>query len=854
MKRIFVVLLAVVMLAIGANAAFEKVNTYNGNFSDVKDTSWYAGNVQTAYELGFMNGKSEGKFDPDGNVTIAEGITMASRLHAIYNGIDIDSYSKNADEIRFDFDNLDNVSFNYFEGKVENGVLVGNSKPRSNGAHDPGIYMNNLNLDSRNYNKMVVRMKRDALENPNGKARGSETVEVFFTQDNTVRADMCVKYKITSPLEDWVEFEVDFSKHELWKDKITRVRFDPTNNNGYYYIDYIYFTKGEETSTKWYYKYVDYASEKGIITGTTYKEEDYSKNISRAELCRLFAAALPESYFGKINNVNAIPDLDKNNEYSDILLMLYRAGVVLGSDATGNFNAFSDIKRSETSAIINRVALPENRVKGNISAVWDSPDYASDAEFEDPSLVANYPVEAKSAEIKDGAFVLEALDRGEGKTPRYDPKITLSGLNIKAEDYPVMRVRMKAEFIGELSTNTKCDIYYMHAEDDTFSEADSYHPDLYEKSYVDAAGWTVFEINMKRGRNWNGIIKAIRFDPTNNNGIFTIDYIRFVRSDAARYISDEELAANYTERRIFPMDELLENGAYIGAVGDRMAQTGAGPTEGNWTYSDNGKEPIWDLDALWTDTSLVYDRDTTTDKYTIRDKDGIKSATYNPEEKSMRLMLDGAKVFKGEPCYKADKWPHLLLIYDLYDDDYSKVPEKVKPNLDLGADKVYLEMDVNLHNYVASPGEPEGALDMAALILNIYLAHKQVPNYHIYFAMIPFNKVGPYRNGFSWFKDSHSSQMCYEISQEFLYGGDMNNSFYREDGNHVMGEWKKIRVDITPHIENMINIANEENAFGFEVSMDDFWISGFNFGYEIRGNNMLDMEFKNLQIICYDKK
>ena len=335
MKRVVVLILVCVLFSVCTNAAFEKVNTYSGNFSDVSDSAWYAENVKTAYELGFMNGKSEGQFDPDGNVTVAEGITMASRLNAIYNGIDINSYSRNADVVRFDFDNLDNISFNYFDGKIENGVLVGNSKARSNGAHDPGIYMNNLELDSRNYNKMVVRMKRDALENPNGKAR-SETVEVFFSHDAIVVAEKCVKVKLTaSPLEDWFEFEVDFSKHPLWQDKITRVRFDPTNNNGVYYVDYIYFTKGEETSSKWYYKYVDYATEKGIITGTTYKEEDYTKNISRAELCNLFAAALPESYFNKINNVNAIPDLDKNNEYSDILLMLYRVGLP-SSSKTGS--------------------------------------------------------------------------------------------------------------------------------------------------------------------------------------------------------------------------------------------------------------------------------------------------------------------------------------------------------------------------------------------------------------------------------------------------------------------------------------------------------------------------------------
>ena len=97
--------------------------------------------------------------------------------------------------------------------------------------------------------------------------------------------------------------------------------------------------------------YVDYALDNNIIAKGDYTTEDYTRNATRAELCWLLAAALPEEYFAPVNNVTAIPDMDKNDYYADIILMLYKAGVVLG-DANGNFNAQSDIKRSETAAII----------------------------------------------------------------------------------------------------------------------------------------------------------------------------------------------------------------------------------------------------------------------------------------------------------------------------------------------------------------------------------------------------------------------------------------------------------------------------------------------------------------------
>lgn len=62
---------------------FKKVATYPG-FSDVLESAWYAKNVRAVYELGLMNGKSKNKFDPDGQLTVAEAITLAVRVSAIY--------------------------------------------------------------------------------------------------------------------------------------------------------------------------------------------------------------------------------------------------------------------------------------------------------------------------------------------------------------------------------------------------------------------------------------------------------------------------------------------------------------------------------------------------------------------------------------------------------------------------------------------------------------------------------------------------------------------------------------------------------------------------------------------------
>ena len=64
---------------------FEKATIYfQDQFSDVPANQWYTDSVASAFELGLMNGKGNKSFDPFGDVTIAEAITMAARIHSIY--------------------------------------------------------------------------------------------------------------------------------------------------------------------------------------------------------------------------------------------------------------------------------------------------------------------------------------------------------------------------------------------------------------------------------------------------------------------------------------------------------------------------------------------------------------------------------------------------------------------------------------------------------------------------------------------------------------------------------------------------------------------------------------------------
>lgn len=64
---------------------FPRQATYTqGQFTDVPPEQWFTNNVADAFAFGLMKGKSATSFVPYGDVTVAEAITMAARIHSIY--------------------------------------------------------------------------------------------------------------------------------------------------------------------------------------------------------------------------------------------------------------------------------------------------------------------------------------------------------------------------------------------------------------------------------------------------------------------------------------------------------------------------------------------------------------------------------------------------------------------------------------------------------------------------------------------------------------------------------------------------------------------------------------------------
>ena len=93
MKRFTCLFLAAALLcgcvtiiahADGSLSNFQTVAQYTeGLFKDVSQEDWFHDNVAAVYELGLMVGTGH-RFKPKGELTLAETVTMAARIHSIY--------------------------------------------------------------------------------------------------------------------------------------------------------------------------------------------------------------------------------------------------------------------------------------------------------------------------------------------------------------------------------------------------------------------------------------------------------------------------------------------------------------------------------------------------------------------------------------------------------------------------------------------------------------------------------------------------------------------------------------------------------------------------------------------------
>ena len=133
----------------------------------------------------------------------------------------------------------------------------------------------------------------------------------------------------------------------------------------------------DQSGERWYDGAVEMALDMDIITKNEF--DSYDRSATRSELAGLLARAMPKSEYAAINDISALPDVDKSTPYYKEILTLYKAGIVTGSDKYGTFYPDRDISRVELSAILCRLVLPETRMKVTLLDKSDDPTiYSTD--------------------------------------------------------------------------------------------------------------------------------------------------------------------------------------------------------------------------------------------------------------------------------------------------------------------------------------------------------------------------------------------------------------------------------------------------------------------------------------------
>ena len=125
-------------------------------------------------------------------------------------------------------------------------------------------------------------------------------------------------------------------------------------------------TQIDGTGEPWYRPYADYALANGIINADY---AQYNMQATRLDFALILSKALPQDALGARNSVqdNAIPDVSMSDSGAPAIYMLYRAGVLTGSDVQGRFLPDTSITRAEAAAIVMRMASTAYRQSVTLS-------------------------------------------------------------------------------------------------------------------------------------------------------------------------------------------------------------------------------------------------------------------------------------------------------------------------------------------------------------------------------------------------------------------------------------------------------------------------------------------------------
>jgi len=252
-------------------------------------------------------------------------------------------------------------------------------------------------------------------------------------------------------------------------------------------------------------------------------------------------------------------------------------------------------------------------------------------------------------------------------------------------------------------------------------------------------------------------------------------------------------------------------------------------------------EPKWLLEQ-WHSRHCIKKEKYESEAYVL--ENAAKRIEVKPQERYISLTLNGTAEYNGRPhINKRVLWPHLLLEQITYD-KFADVPEEEKKFYSCEFEKLSCELDVRLKHF-ADTNERRGIL-ACQFMAYFYLQLKDDDGF-IYFGINIFDSRGLMKT--YWALDVEGRAMIYLLSTEETFGG-AEKSFNADNAIIQGDEWKHIEIDLTPHIDTLLEKINSELVFGRNISREDLYVRGTNIGFETHGNLDCTIEVKNYNLVA----
>lgn len=310
MKKRFLSALSALSLALAL--PLPTLGTEGTTFVDVSSGDWFAPYVDVCVEEGLMQGTGEGRFDPQGTVTMAEAATIAARIHHLKNGGDgnLPKAPEEWGRMTLTFENGE--SFSFYCADYDPDLPGGRADGWFWSGRTGGLlyFHRGEGWDGRDYQRLT--------------------------------------------LTTWANDAPIYGTAEVPNNTGTSLRFVPDDR-----MEVQEFKSAPQTPpTKWY-RDTDYYL---VSQGLKFSCGDYYAQ--RRELVSALDAVVG-SELEPINHITDYPDSSEAyyDEEQEEVLRFYNAGILTGTDAVGSFSPSGYLTRAEVAAMAARILRPELRLE-----------------------------------------------------------------------------------------------------------------------------------------------------------------------------------------------------------------------------------------------------------------------------------------------------------------------------------------------------------------------------------------------------------------------------------------------------------------------------------------------------------